>query len=131
MIAGLYPQDREHLHYRTENSKLRNVLSIEVPAVGARRGKEVIERLLAQEGQELGDIEHWIIHPGGEKVLDAMEDRMTDEQVGELVREDVRKQLAVLSNYKRPRKIQVRFVEFEKTTTQKVKRYLYAIDTTR
>ena len=35
-----------------------------------------------------------------------------------------------LADYKRPRKIEIRFDEFEKTTTQKIKRYLYAIDTT-
>jgi predicted naringenin-chalcone synthase len=72
--AGLYPQDREHLHYRTENSKLRNVLSIEVPEVGARRSKEVIDRLLAQSGKGYDDIQHWIVHPGGERILDAVKD---------------------------------------------------------
>ena len=62
-----------------------------------------------------------------------MEDRegkhLTEQQIEDLVREDVRKQLGELSNYKQPRKIEVRFEEFEKTTTQKIKRYLYAIDT--
>ena len=72
--AGLYPQDREHLYYRTENSKLRNVLSVEVPAVGGRRGKEVIDRLLAQPGKRDEDINHWIVHPGGQRVLDVFED---------------------------------------------------------
>lgn len=65
--------------------------------------------------------------------IDALEDRtdqrLTGSQIEELVRTDIRKQLAELSDYKRPRKIQIRFDEFEKTTTQKVKRYLYAIDT--
>jgi predicted naringenin-chalcone synthase len=74
--AGLYPQDREHLHYRTENSKLRNVLSVDVPAVGARRGKEVIDRLLAQNGKGYPDIQHWILHPGGQKILDAFESEL-------------------------------------------------------
>jgi predicted naringenin-chalcone synthase len=71
--AGLYPQDRQHLYYRTENSKLRNVLSVDVPTVGASRGKEVIDRLLAQTGRGYQDIQHWILHPGGQKVLDAFE----------------------------------------------------------
>jgi long-chain acyl-CoA synthetase len=55
--------------------------------------------------------------------------RLTDEEIEQLVREDVRKQLDALSDYKRPRRIEVRFEEFEKTTTQKIKRYLYAINT--
>ncbi len=67
-------------------------------------------------------------------VFDAMETRtgrrLSDQQIEELVRGDVRKQLAELADYKQPRKIEVRFEEFEKTTTQKIKRYLYAIDTT-
>ena len=66
-------------------------------------------------------------------VFDAMEDqsgqRLTDQKIEELVIADVRKMLAELSNYKRPRKIEVRFDEFEKTTTQKIKRFLYAINT--
>lgn len=74
--AGLYPGDRQHLYYRTENSKLRNVLSIEVPAVGARRGKEVIGRLLQEHGLDPAGIGHWIVHPGGQRVLDAFEEAL-------------------------------------------------------
>ncbi|MGD8398067.1 MAG: type III polyketide synthase [Anaerolineae bacterium] len=74
--AGLYPRDRHLLYYRTENSKLRNVLSIDVPEVGAQRAGEVVERLL--DGARIGyeDVDHWIIHPGGQKVLDAFRDAL-------------------------------------------------------
>jgi predicted naringenin-chalcone synthase len=71
--AGLFPQDRQHLHYRTENSKLRNVLSQRVPVVGARHGKRVIDRLLDENGLTYQDVAHWIVHPGGERVLDAFQ----------------------------------------------------------
>jgi predicted naringenin-chalcone synthase len=74
--AGLYPQDREHLYFRTENSKLRNVLSVKVPAVGARNGGEVINRLLAEQGLAHDDIDHWIVHPGGQKVLDTFQEAL-------------------------------------------------------
>jgi alkylresorcinol/alkylpyrone synthase len=74
--AGLYPQDRHHLYYRTERSKLRNVLSIEVPAVGARRGREVIDRLLVATGTSPGEIQHWVVHPGGQRVLDAFQEAL-------------------------------------------------------
>jgi alkylresorcinol/alkylpyrone synthase len=72
--SGLYPEDRPHLHYRTQDSKLRNVLTIEVPTVGAARGKEVIDRLLTKNGLTYDDVDHWILHPGGERVLDALRD---------------------------------------------------------
>jgi predicted naringenin-chalcone synthase len=91
--AGLYPQDRDYLYFRTEQSKLRNVLSIDVPAVGARRGKEVIDRLLADAGLSYGDVRHWIVHPGGQKVLDAFQDAL------ELPDEALAASRAVLYNY--------------------------------
>lgn len=65
--------------------------------------------------------------------FDSLEDRggkrLSDREIEELVREDVRTQMAGLADYKRPRRIEIRFEEFEKTTTEKIKRYLYAIDT--
>jgi len=85
-----------------------------------------------EPGEDTGERVGLIAVPNQE-VFDAMEDRtgqrLTDQQIEELVRTDIRKHLGEISDYKRPRKIQVRFDEFEKTTTQKVKRYLYAIDT--
>ena len=38
-----------------------------------------------------------------------------------------KEQAKELSPYKRPRRIQIRLEEFEKTSTQKIKRYLYQI----
>ena len=85
------------------------------------------------EPEETGERVGLIAVPDQE-VFDAMEaeegTRLTDGQIEELVRSDIRKQLSGLSDYKRPRKVEIRFEEFEKTTTQKIKRYLYAIDTT-
>ncbi len=55
---------------------------------------------------------------------------LSDAEIDKKVREDIRTCLDGLAEYKRPRRIEIRFNEFEKTTTQKIKRYLYAIDTT-
>jgi hypothetical protein len=44
------------------------------------------------------------------------------------MREVVKERTAKLAAYKRPRKIQVRTEEFERTSTRKIKRYLYKID---
>jgi predicted naringenin-chalcone synthase len=91
--AGLYPQDRQHLYYRTERSKLRNVLSVEVPAVGARRGREVIDRLLAATGRIQEEVDHWVVHPGGQKVLNAFQEAL------DLPSEALAASRAVLYNY--------------------------------
>ena len=45
----------------------------------------------------------------------------------DLLKAAVKEQAKELSPYKRPRRIQIRLEEFEKTSTQKIKRYLYQI----
>jgi predicted naringenin-chalcone synthase len=71
--AGLFPEYRPYLEYITQDSKLRNVLSQRVPVLGGRCGKQVIDSLLSQNGTSYADITHWMVHPGGEKVLDAFQ----------------------------------------------------------
>jgi len=111
---NIYPEE-------VERAALQSEYILECLALGYR-----------DPGEETGERVGLIAVPNQE-VLDAREDRehdrMTDEQIEELILADIRIQFSELSDYKRPRKIQIRFDEFEKTTTQKIKRYLYAIDT--
>ncbi|VGO15442.1 Long-chain-fatty-acid--CoA ligase [Pontiella desulfatans] len=111
---NIYPEE-------VERQVLKSTYVLECLAMGYR-----------EPGEDTGERVGLIVVPNLE-VFDAMEEeggeRLTDGQIEELVRSDIRQQLAALSDYKRPRKIEVRFEEFEKTTTQKIKRYLYAIDT--
>ncbi len=111
---NIYPEE-------VERQVLQSRYVLECLAIGYREPDE-------ETGERVG-----LIVVPNQEVFDALEEqdgsRMTDDQIAERVREDVREQLAGLSDYKRPRKIEVRFEEFEKTTTQKIKRYLYAIDT--
>lgn len=85
-----------------------------------------------EPGDDVGERVGLIVVPNlevFESVADHERKRLTDQEIEQRLRDDVRKQLTGLSEYKRPRRIEVRFEEFEKTTTQKIKRYLYAIDT--
>jgi len=71
--SGLYPEYRNYLYYTTEDSKLKNVLSPRVPNIGAKCGKEVIDHLLEPHGLGYNDISHWVVHPGGQKIIDAFQ----------------------------------------------------------
>ena len=71
--SGLFPEHRRYLRYVTTGGRLRNVLSPRVPVLGARHAKEVIERLLGSAGLSPEEITHWIIHPGGASVIDALQ----------------------------------------------------------
>ena len=112
---NIYPEE-------VERQVLQSAYVLECLAMGYRESDE-------DTGERVG-----LIAVVDQAVFDAMEDqkgsRLTDQQIEEMVRVDIREQLSALSDYKRPRKIEIRFDEFEKTTTQKVKRFLYAIDTT-
>lgn len=71
--TGLFPAYRDHLRYRTETGRLRNVLSRRVPAIGAQTVAEVARRLLARHRLDSRDIAWWSIHPGGTSVLDRVQ----------------------------------------------------------
>ena len=74
--SGLFPQHREKLKYRTEKHRLRNVLAREVPVIGARAVERVAHRLLERNGMTTGDVDWWIVHPGGSQVLDQVAKEM-------------------------------------------------------
>ena len=50
------------------------VLSADVPKMVGRHLRGDLDEFLAQHGLEVGDIASWICHPGGPKVLTAMEE---------------------------------------------------------
>jgi long-chain acyl-CoA synthetase len=112
---NIYPEE-------IERTVLKSEYVLECLALGYR-----------EPGEDIGERVGLIVVPD-QSVFDAMDERdgkrLNDREIDERVRGDIQTQLSALSDYKRPRKIEVRFDEFEKTTTQKVKRYLYAIDTT-
>ncbi len=53
--------------------------------------------------------------------------KRSEKEIEDLIRSEVKKQAAEIADYKRPRRIQIRWEEFRKTSTGKVKRYLYAM----
>lgn len=71
--SAIFPADREALRYRHENGRLRNVLSKRVPILAGRAIRQVVDRLLARHGLSGDKIHHWIVHPGGETVLQQVE----------------------------------------------------------
>ena len=68
--SGVYPEHRSRLQYRTENHRLRNVLDVRVPVIAAQYVHEVVQALLEEHGLSQHEVSHWIIHPGGQRVLD-------------------------------------------------------------
>lgn len=53
---------------------LKVQLSKSVPAIVRERVREDLDRAAAALGRDLADLRHFVLHPGGSKVLDAFED---------------------------------------------------------
>jgi predicted naringenin-chalcone synthase len=72
----LRPEWRETLRFKTEGGRLRNVLGPEVPDRAAEAMEAVTERLLKARALRGANVDRWMVHPGGAKVIDAVENRL-------------------------------------------------------
>jgi predicted naringenin-chalcone synthase len=70
------PEWRDTLRFRTERGYLRNVLGKEVPEQAAQSMERLTKQLLEKHDMKSSNLQHWIFHAGGEKILDAIENRL-------------------------------------------------------
>ena len=70
------PEWRDDLRFRKKEGYLRNVLSKDVPSKVGQAFPKLIGRILRENGKLHVDIQHWILHPGGGKILDTIEERL-------------------------------------------------------
>jgi predicted naringenin-chalcone synthase len=68
--TGTFPRYREHLRYRNQQGRLRNVLSKRVPVIAATAVRDVALRLLGRHGLSPKEIDWWVVHPGGTVILE-------------------------------------------------------------
>jgi alkylresorcinol/alkylpyrone synthase len=71
--SRLYPDSERVMGFDVGSSGLRIVLDAEVPAVIGRFVREDVDGFLADHGLSRADIGWWVCHPGGPKVIDAIE----------------------------------------------------------
>ena len=67
------PRYREQLRYTTWGGRLRNVLTRNVPLIGAKAVAQVVRHLLDRHGLTMETIDWWVVHPGGTQVLNAVQ----------------------------------------------------------
>ncbi|MGB0525378.1 MAG: 3,5-dihydroxyphenylacetyl-CoA synthase DpgA [Flammeovirgaceae bacterium] len=81
------------MRFDLENDKLSFFLDRDIPYVLGLNIEKPIQRLLERHQLHIRDIRHWIIHPGGKKVINAIKYNLG------LTDYDVRHTLHVLNNY--------------------------------
>ncbi|HMD68418.1 MAG TPA: 3-oxoacyl-[acyl-carrier-protein] synthase III C-terminal domain-containing protein [Chitinivibrionales bacterium] len=69
-IRGEYaPQCRDDVRYVHKNGALHNRLTPRLPRLITTLVPPLIDRLLADNGLSRANVEHWALHPGGDKIL--------------------------------------------------------------
>ena len=71
--SRLYPDSERTMGFDVTGSGLRIVLDAEVPALVERFLREDVDGFLADQGLTRADIGWWVCHPGGPKVIEALQ----------------------------------------------------------
>jgi alkylresorcinol/alkylpyrone synthase len=74
--SHLYPDSERTMGWDVTSGGLRIVLDAEVPTLVRRYLGEDVDGFLADAGLSREDVEWWVAHPGGPKVLEAIEDSL-------------------------------------------------------
>lgn len=72
-VSRLYPDSERTMGFDVTSTGLRIVLDAEVPDLVARYLREDVDRFLAAHDLTRADIGWWVCHPGGPKVIEALE----------------------------------------------------------
>jgi alkylresorcinol/alkylpyrone synthase len=71
--SEVYPDTGDVLAWRLGSAGFRIVLTAELASVVGRHLRQDVSAFLAASGLTIGDITSWVCHPGGPKVIDAVE----------------------------------------------------------
>ncbi|WP_423202404.1 type III polyketide synthase [Mycobacterium decipiens] len=71
--SRIYPDTEEVMGWRIGSDGFRIVLSVDVATVTEKYLGDDVRRFLADHGLALEDVTTWICHPGGPRVIDAVE----------------------------------------------------------
>jgi len=71
--SEVYPGTEEVLAWRLGSAGFRIVLTAELADVVARNLRPSVSAFLTAHGLSVGDITSWVCHPGGPKVIDAVQ----------------------------------------------------------
>ena len=74
--SRLYPDSERTMGFDVDGRGLRIVLDAEVPTMVSRYIRGDVDEFLAEHGLTRDDIDWWVCHPGGPKVIEALEEAL-------------------------------------------------------
>ena len=93
VASVLKPAQRDALRFEQRDGMLRNILTLEVPAMAAEAVEEILGQALADASISRAEIRQWILHAGGRDVLRAVRSRL------DLTPDDLRWSAGTLRDY--------------------------------
>ncbi len=70
------PEQRDSIRYVHKHGQLYNQLSTKLPDLVRKAAAQVVADVLTPHSLAAGDIKHWALHSGGEKVINAVRDEL-------------------------------------------------------
>ena len=67
------PAQRDALRFEQVGGMLRNILTLPVPKLAGQHARKVLDGVLEREGLSREEIDAWILHAGGRKVLEELQ----------------------------------------------------------
>jgi predicted naringenin-chalcone synthase len=82
-VSRMFPEFREDVRYVYRNGALHNKLSPQLPKIIREIVPPMIHDLLQKNDLTVEDIKHWAIHPGGDKMVSAIQEKLalSDQQL--------------------------------------------------
>lgn len=68
------PEQRDSIRYVHKKGQLHNQLSLKLPGLVQKAASQVVADLLGPRALQPGQIRHWALHSGGEKIINAVRD---------------------------------------------------------
>jgi predicted naringenin-chalcone synthase len=74
--SAFFPETREYVRFVHRGGRLHNKLDPQLPRVIRQTVPPFMRDLLARRRIESGDVRHWALHPGGERILNAIQEEL-------------------------------------------------------
>ncbi|MGD1045017.1 MAG: type III polyketide synthase [Bacteroidota bacterium] len=112
----LFPNSSEYMGWKIGNFGFEMMLSSELPRIISEEAIPVLRRLFTLNGLDSENIHHWVLHPGGRVILDAL-------QVGLNVSDkEMEPSRTVLKNYGNMSSASILFVMKELLATRTIRK---------
>src|SRR6266545_4396557 len=72
--SQFFPETEHIMGWDMTNSGFRVLLSADIAELAHSQVRPILEDFLGRHDLTIGDIDHWLVHPGGPKVIEALQD---------------------------------------------------------